>query len=197
MEELRQLILYIQNVYDSVNEEWENSGNYMPINMKSAKVKDFYDNSVFLNYAFDYRNFIDDNVGEIFNTEFNRFVNTVNSRVKAVNSIQSKINKYAVGKKEHGEVSINKCLNDIFGIRIIFDDRIDYKEIERFIKNAFPDLKCILANREKYSAVHVYFGKGSNRRFQWELQIWDKNHEKTNLLSHAKHKQDYAKWEKR
>ena len=71
-----------------------------------------------------------------------------------------------------------------------------YDEIEKVIKKEFPNLKCIIAFREKYKAIHVYFGNDDNMKFQWELQIWNKEDEHVNLVSHAKHKQGYTKWEK-
>lgn len=41
----------------------------------------------------------------------------------------------------------------------------------------------------------VKFGECYDYKFQWELQLWDKEHEKINLESHARYKQDYTKWE--
>ncbi len=121
-------------------------------------------------------------------------VNTVNTRVKALNSIQDKIEKYE-NKKESGKIPIKKCLNDIFGLRIILNNSISYDEIIKYIEENYPYLKCIKAFRGSYKAIHVYFGNDDNMKFQWELQIWNKEDEHTNLISHAKHKQEYTKWE--
>ena len=62
-------------------------------------------------------------------------------------------------------------------------------------KKNFPNIKCIHAKRGEYQAIHIYFGNDDNKKFQWELQLWDKLHEESNYLSHAKHKQGYTKWE--
>lgn len=69
-------------------------------------------------------------------------------------------------------------------------------EIINYIKNNFPDLKVINSSKGYYKAVHVYFGKGNNYLFQWELQVWLERDQISNLLSHHKYKQDYVKWEK-
>ena len=43
-------------------------------------------------------------------------------------------------------------------------------------------------------ATHMYF-KENNYSFQWELQIWDKKHYESNIISHENYKQGYTKWE--
>ena len=58
----------------------------------------------------------------------------MNTRVKALNSIQNKIEKYK-NKKESGKIPIKKCLNDIFGLRIILNKSISYDEIIKYIKS--------------------------------------------------------------
>lgn len=119
----------------------------------------------------------------------------VHWRTKALNSIQYKIENYEK-KQEKGKVPLKKCLNDIFGIRIIFNEDINYKDINNFLKENFPNLKCIERVKDEYYAIHIYFGNNDNKRFQWELQLWNKKNESTNFISHAKHKQDYIKWER-
>ncbi len=54
--------------------------------------------------------------------------------------------------------------------------------------------KCIDSSKNDYVATHIYFKK-DNYNFQWELQIWDKKHEKFNYLSHKEYKQMYTDWE--
>ena len=81
-------------------------------------------------------------------------------------------------KHEFGAVPINKCFNDLYGIRIIFNENIDHNKIKSFIENKYKEkLKCIDSSKEEgYVATHVYF-KNNNYSFLWELQIWDKSHE--------------------
>lgn len=119
----------------------------------------------------------------------------INSRVKATNSIEYKINNYMSIKHEYGKVPINKCFNDIYGIRIILDKAVEYEDIKDFIeKYNYAKIKCYNASKQDYVATHLYFKK-NNYSFQWELQIWNKEYEKSNILSHALYKQDYTKWE--
>ena len=81
-------------------------------------------------------------------------------------------------------------------IRIILKEVTTLKNIIDYIKAEFPELKVINSSKKDYKAIHVYFGKGNNYVFQWELQIWLEKDEINNLLSHHKYKQDYIKWEK-
>lgn len=50
------------------------------------------------------------------------------------------------------------------------------------------------SSKGDYQAIHIYFQNGNNKYFPWELQIWRKKDEQTNIESHAKHKQAYTKW---
>lgn len=185
----------IQKEYEEINNKWILSNDYVELNMKKIQVDDVYKDETLLLHIFNYRIFINDNISEMMeNIQKKFFLNTVNTRVKSTNSIQFKIQNY-VRNHENGKVPLKKCLNDIFGIRMIFNDDINYKEIKEFINNNYPSLKCIKSVKQKYNAVHIYFGNDNNKNFQWELQLWDKKHEKSNLESHAMYKQDYTKWE--
>ena len=195
MTELNKLILLIQSEYEKINNNWHCDISYFPLNMKKIRVNDVYNDDVLLMHIFFYRSFINDNISEMIKKiQQENFSNIVNTRVKAINSIQYKIDNYKL-KHEDGKVALKKCLNDLFGIRMIFNDDIEYIKIKEFINNNYPNLKCIKSVKKKYNAVHIYFGNDNNMNFQWELQLWDKKHEKSNLESHAMYKQDYIKWE--
>lgn len=196
MDEIVKLIDFIEKKYLEISIEWTKDDRYYPLNMRLNRVEHIYNDEKLLTYVFNYRTFINeytinitDDIQELGLT------NTVNTRVKALNSIQDKIARYE-NKKEQGKIPIKKCLNDIFGIRIILNENIPYDEIIEYIKKKYNKLKCIKANRGKYKAVHIYFGNDDNFKFQWELQIWNKEDEHENLISHAKYKQEYTKWEK-
>lgn len=118
----------------------------------------------------------------------------INSRVKSQNSIEYKINNYMSEKHNNGKNPINKCFNDLYGIRIILSGSFKYDEIKEFVEKRYS-LKCINSSKGEYVATHIYFKK-NNYSFQWELQVWDKEHEINNIRSHEKYKQDYTKWEK-
>lgn len=195
MDELKVLIQEIQTQYDYINDDWKNNVNYFPLNMKQKKVDDVYKDDKLLLHVFNYRKFINDNISDILkNIDPSMYSNVINSRVKALNSIQYKIQNYETNH-ENGKIPLKKCLNDILGFRIIISNDLDFGKTKKTIEACFPGIKCIISERGKYKAIHVYFGNNNNMNFQWELQVWDKIHEKSNLESHAKYKQDYTKWE--
>lgn len=197
IKDLEKLIICLMDEYQKINDEWVRSERYWPVNMKTTQVSELAVDEGLLSYVLDYRSFMNEKVVELsLKVQRLQLESFVSSRVKAVNSIQYKIDNY---KKNHeqGKVAINKCLNDIFGIRLICFERITICEIQRFIQEKFPNLKCIDSSKKEgnYVAVHIYFGKGDNHRFQWELQIWDFEHLENNFLSHRRYKQSYVKWE--
>ena len=195
MDELKILISIILQQYVSVNESWSKSEDYFPMNMKKNRVDDVYKDDALLSHIFKYRIFINDNIADMIELIQNqKFSNVVSSRVKAVNSIQFKIENYEFNHEE-GKIPLKKCLNDIFGIRMIFNDDINYDELLETLKTLYPSLKCIKSIRGEYIPIHIYFGNDCNFNFQWELQIWDKKHEHSNFESHNKYKQSYTKWE--
>ena len=196
MDEIKKLIDFIEKTYLKISKDWTKDDKYHPLNMKTSRVENIYNDEKLLLYVFNYRTFINEHTINITDDiQGLGLLNTVNTRVKALNSIQDKIEKYE-NKKESGKIPIKKCLNDIFGLRIILNKSISYDEIIKYIEDNYTNLKCIKAFRGEYKAVHVYFGNDDNMKFQWELQIWNKEDEHTNLVSHAKHKQEYTKWEK-
>ncbi len=196
MEELKTLILRILKENKEINDAWKQSKNYKPLNMDKKLVSDLYNNPMLLSIAFDYRDLIlktVDNPSIMFSDQ--SFESDISSRLKNVNSIQFKIEDY-YKNHQNGKIPINKCLNDIMGIRIILKEEMTLENIIGYLKKEFPELKVINSSKKDYKAVHVYFGKGNNYLFRWELQIWLKKDEINNLLSHHKYKQDYIKWEK-
>lgn len=196
LEELEKLIKFIQTEYIQFNKKWQNSDYYTKINLKNNLISDLTENEEILNVIFSYREFINENNIKLlmdfkqFNTENAK----VNIRAKAKNSIEYKIKNY-IENHEDGKIPINKCLNDLFGIRIICTEKIDKEQIAKLIKFKFKNLKCIDSSKQDYKATHIYFRQG-NFNFQWELQIWNKEDEINNINSHEKYKQDYIKWEK-
>lgn len=197
------LISVIQDFYYDCNKLWLNQYPEASFNMKKQKMKDILNKSSLLSNIYSYRTFllnnsIDSELKLLFlkNNELenaNLFV-----RIKNDNSIQDKIYRY--NHEEHhnyGEESINKCLNDILGIRIIVKEDIDYDSLQTYLQNKYDTIRCIISHPEEsdYYAVHVYFGRGNNQNFRWELQIWDEKHSKSNEESHRNYKQNYKVWE--
>ena len=196
-DDLDKLIVFIDQEYGKLYKKWKKSSLYVPINQKKNLVKDIKEDNIVLKSILNYRQFVNENhLG--FKMSLNKLLlnSEINSRVKSLNSIEYKINNYMSAKHNYGEIPINKCFNDIYGIRIIFEDNITYNEIKDFVESRYNSkLKCIDSSKGKYVATHIYF-KNDIFSYQWELQIWDKSHEEINIKSHEAYKQDYTKWEK-
>ena len=195
LEELEKLISFIEQEYIEFNERWKASQLYSEVNLRKNEVYQIEEDKDILNRIFDYRKFLNENnINLIINVRrFNTENVTVNIRTKTKNSIEYKIKNY-IKNHENGKVPINKCLNDLFGIRIICSENFTKNQIMNYIKEKNRNLKCIDSSKGEYKAIHVYFKK-DNFSFPWELQIWNKCNEETNIISHEKYKQDYAKWE--
>lgn len=196
LEELDKLICFIQNEYFEFNKKWEKSGCYRKFNLKKNLVCDLSKNENIIDTIFNYREFINENNIQLIMDfkQFNSEMSKVNIRTKTKNSIEFKIKNYN-DNHENGMIPIEKCLNDLFGIRIICNQRLSYNKIAKFIEEKHKNLKCINSSKKDYKATHIYF-KQDNFNFQWELQIWNKEDEINNINSHEKYKQEYVKWEK-
>lgn len=195
LEELDKLINFIQTEYMKLTIKWEQSDYYTKINLKNTQVCDLLENKLILDTIVSYREFINQNNIQLL-MEFKKFNSenaTVNIRTKAKNSIEFKIENYT-RNHEKGKVSISKCFNDLFGIRIICGEELSFDEILQLINTKYNNIKCIDSTKNDYKATHIYFKK-DNYAFQWELQIWNKIDEVNNIISHEKYKQDYVRWE--
>ena len=125
LEELEKLVKFIQTEYIQFNKKWQNSDYYTKINLKNNLISDLAENEEILNVVFSYREFINENNIKLLMDfkQFNTEKAKVNIRTKAKNSIEYKIKNY-IENHENGKVPINKCLNDLFGIRIICTEKI-------------------------------------------------------------------------
>ena len=196
LKELENLISFIQNEYLIFNKQWQRSTYYSKVNLRNNTILKLLENESILENVFNYREFINANNIQL-STDFMKFNNEkvkVNIRTKAKNSIEYKIKNY-VKNHENGKIPINKCLNDLFGIRMICKEDLTHEQIEKLIKDNYKDLKCINSSKLEYKATHIYF-KEDNYNFEWELQIWNSKDEYNNIKSHEIYKQDYVKWEK-
>lgn len=118
------------------------------------------------------------------------------TRIKHPDSRISKMLHYRFYKSEQGCVNLNKCLNDLFGLRIIVNDFNHTEESINYLNNLLENSAIKVHNscKHDYKATHLYFFNGSNHFFPWELQIWNQSDFETNIKSHAQHKQGYTKW---
>ena len=134
-------------------------------------------------------------VGQHFTSSTNLYLDSIGinrSRVKEKVSLMQKIRK-SINNDLYGDdyIYITRCINDIFGARIIVDKIPNVEEFISELRNAFPKLRVTNANKlTGYKAVHLYTdpNKGS---LPWELQIWQAADEENNIKLHAEYKRDY------
>lgn len=164
--------------------------------IKKTLISDMDSDSQIYLCILEYIRLLNDQVPEITEKFMQICDNEVMVRVKAQNSIEYKIQNYKTAKHEFGKVPINKCINDLFGVRFIWRDSLDYKSINTFVTEKYQEkYKCIDSTKGDYKAVHIYFRR-NNYSFPWELQIWNECDKKANFLSHKTYKQEYTLWEK-
>lgn len=194
-DDLKDLIDYIQSVYTEVTHEWL-EGAHVRTNLKKSQVSDIdIDGAIYKNIM-EYVWLLNEKSACI--TLQLSFVCDcqVTARVKAQNSIEYKIQNYKTARHEFGRIPINKCVNDLFGVRIILDFPLTFEAIQTFVENTYQDkYKCINSSKLDYKAVHLYF-KENNESFLWELQIWNRCDVERNFKSHKRYKQEYTTWEK-
>ena len=157
-------------------------------------VKDIEKNKGIMNDVLMYSLFLNELLSPMVFSE-EKIINR--TRVKNECSIWYKYIRYSDKTIENkpGSIPINKCFNDLFGLRIISKDKFDFDIIQKYIKNKYSHFKCLLRNFNGYKAIHIYF-KIDNFHYQWELQLWNECDTEPNYKSHQKYKQDYTEWEK-
>lgn len=195
------VITYICQQHQKQNEVWKQSTAYVSMNLKKKLVSHIVETPQVMSNIVRYLSFLSEVSTEIEldNTLFK--VSTYNARVKHINSIETKINRYYNSPELNGKSPINKCLNDLLGFRIIIDSDFTHNDIENFVNNKYNTLqhitlKCTDSSKHGYIATHIYFHKkGDNSVFPWELQIWKKSNATNNIKQHKIYKQDYTNWE--
>lgn len=196
--DLDKLIGYIIGYYPLMNDRWNKSGYSQKINLRKKLIVDMQANPNIMEMVRNYRAFLTEEQPEFVSGLIDLQCKTckITTRVKQLNSIEYKLDRYVHNDQHHGTVSINKCFNDLFGIRIVLKSQFDHNDLNSFIESNFSDLKLIDSTKNGYKASHIYF-KNGNYSFPWELQIWRSDDEISNLLSHKVYKQGYTEWEKR
>ena len=112
--------------------------------------------------------------------------------VTTAESIYDKVNRYLARENQY---PVNNILNDIFGARIILPsaDVTDIMEKLDDWKTDYSLKNWYLRDIDGYIGVHVYFKNASNFYYPWELQIWDKNDAKANIVNHQLYKRNFVK----
>ena len=194
-DELKDLIDYIQTVYADITNEWLHNES-TKINLSKFLVSDINIDGPIYKSIIEYVQLLNERSASITLQLPFACSCQVTARVKAQNSIEYKIQNYKTNRHEFGKIPINKCVNDLFGLRIILETPFTFDEIHTFVQETYQGkYRCINSSKLDYKAVHLYF-KENNRSFPWELQIWNKCDVENNFASHKKYKQAYTTWEK-
>lgn len=194
-EDLKILVDYIQTVYDDITDNWINS-EHAKVNLKRTLVSDLESEGTVYQNIMDYTQLLKDQSTFIVMELSVLCTCPVTARIKTKNSIEFKIQKYKTESHEFGKIPVNKCINDLFGVRIVLEEPADYETIQAFIEGTYGGrYKCIDSSKGEYKATHIYFRR-DNLSFPWELQIWNKVDVDENFKSHKRYKQDYTVWEK-
>ncbi|HBF7930116.1 hypothetical protein NMF85_10015 [Clostridioides difficile] len=116
------------------------------------------------------------NISRYLNTRKIDFKFPVSYRIKSYHSCLIKYDKYYLN------MELNKCFNDLLGIRIIVDSY--YELFEQDLSSfRLADMRTGKANDDGYRGVHLYYQK-SNFHYPIELQINTKVDRQINDLLH-------------
>lgn len=189
-----------------LSKSWHEANFDKAVNLKTTRIDHLvHDSKLMINPDFlafidMYHQFLFVETADIdFEFEFAEY--DVRTRIKQKDSIVNKLIHYRKNDaiKNGATVPVNKCLNDIYGVRIVFDnlnhDDDDFNcTINKLIEKY--KLKKLNKRSKEYRATHLYFKNGRNKYFPWELQIWSSIDAKRNEVSHEKHadKRKYTDW---
>ena len=185
----------LNSPYTEITDEWLRE-TPTKTNLKNALVADIDADGIIYKSIMEYVQLLNEKSADITLPLASVCSCKVTARVKAQNSIEFKIQNYKTERHEFGKIPINKCINDLFGIRIFLREPLTFDEVYSFIEDTYPNrYRCIDSSKFDYKAVHLYF-KENNQSFPWELQIWNMCDMDSNFSSHKKYKQEYTAWEK-
>lgn len=198
---LYRLIEDVQTEYDRVTALWTDHASSESIdlhNLRRIRVKHFHDTPGLKEETVLYRDFITDNLNDTVFLSHDLTEFKASYRIKTDDSISDKIDRYIANPDLLGNTPLNRCLNDLCGIRAVSNFDTDTDKLIARISEQYPDLKVLDSSKTWkddviYVAVHIYFS-GSNRTFPWELQIWSDSDAPLNFASHRAHKERYARW---
>lgn len=199
LQHLDDLISHLTDLHAETSGKWsEMQGNEEQPNLKRKQVRDVVVDIPLYEMVLGYRMFLT-SLDQCPIVRFGMEGFDVRCRTKMPNSVQSKTERY-LNMEHRGHVSMNKCFNDLFGIRAIMDTEVTHAEIRDHILGTH-DVRCTDSSKMDprsgeliYIATHVYIGK-RNTDFPWELQIWFSKDAAMNYASHERTKQGYTAWD--
>ena len=132
---LDQLIDELLSSYFEINTKWKSLEGIYPFNLKKKTIADIQNSNGIWENILAYRKYM-----AIQQLEILQKINSIQSdenritvRIKQLNSIEYKISRYNTGDLK-GKVPINKCLNDLFGVRIIIDSFFTHDDLADHLK---------------------------------------------------------------
>ncbi len=202
IEELVRLINIIGDYHKAFSESfYKNREN---INLKKITVKKALKET---SYNGTFMDLVDEYIKEVTHAvlvnvlETNKSTAILRCRGKNRESVLNKLYYYR-HEKSDSNIPIQKCLNDIYGFRLIIETELGYEKIlEKIEKSKVLKVKLFRAyvrkkKDEKYQAIHIYFKSSNNIYFPWELQVWKKEDKEVNENEHKTHKskRKYINW---
>lgn len=190
MENLISKVRAFIDLYNNLEAMWLDrlkKNNVKTMNFNRIKIHDI-DLGIY-DYIFEYRKFL---------AYYNPYLNDIlgrqsidRTRVKETLSIKQKIKKYDTNSL-NGSVIMHKCLNDLFGARILVQDDFSFNKISETInKMNVKNLRLHdSSNEQGYKGLHIYVGATSGH-FRWELQIWHESDYCKNIELHEQYKRGY------
>ena len=180
---VKEIISEINRIHAEYSKDYFETGKVQKVNLSKTIV------NVPVNHIYNYRLNLHESINDylIKATIGIRYF----YRVKTRESIDSKIERFKAGTDQY---PVNNWMNDIFGARIILDEKT-IKEILEVIdgwQEEFGLKNWYLRAKDGYKGLHIYFKSKSNFYFPWELQIWDKQDIDENIKSHERHKRSFV-----
>lgn len=204
--ELEKSIITLNEVHKKFSQEFYQENNF-DYNLRRMDVKLAFNERVF---SLKFLNYIEAYITKLSDyTAVNDQLDSISAlnlgdfrtRIKQKDSVLNKLVAYRDQKeKVNGGLIMQKCLNDLFGARLVISD-FDYndKKMLQCVKRLSDDLPLMrfyFRNKEGYKGLHIYFKNKNNHYFPWELQLWNADDEKNNEFAHKKHKSKraYISW---
>ena len=132
LQHLDDLISHLTDLHAEISGKWsEMQGNEEQPNLKRKQVRDVVVDIPLYEMVLGYRMFLT-SLDQCPIVRFGMEGFDVRCRTKMPNSVQSKTERY-LNMEHRGHVSMNKCFNDLFGIRAIMDTEVTHAEIRDHI----------------------------------------------------------------
>lgn len=143
---LYRLIEDVQEEYDRVTTLWMDYAHSESIdlqNLKRVRVKHFPDTPGVREEVMLYRDFITENLDdtEILSHDLEEF--KASYRIKTEDSLLDKIDRYIANPNLQGNTPLNRCLNDLCGIRVTSDFDMGTNKLLTQVSEQYPDLKIL------------------------------------------------------